>query len=95
MIIARKVYRDINQQYSLSQRLVIVKTRNQQSMLNQHPVIISIRNWVNLEVSLGGLHIPVWRPMFQTKELLKLKARKPGPIEREVKLKELGKMVRG
>ena len=37
-------------------------------------------------------------PMFLTKGLLlKLhsKARKPGPIEREVKLKELGKMIKG
>ena len=33
-------------------------------------------------------------PMFQTKGASEI-ARKPGPIEREVKLKELGKIIRG
>ncbi|MGA9296743.1 MAG: hypothetical protein WA326_02330 [Nitrososphaeraceae archaeon] len=35
-------------------------------------------------------------PMFRTKGASEsLVARKPGPIEREVKLRELGKMIRG
>jgi hypothetical protein len=33
-------------------------------------------------------------PMFRTKGASEV-ARKPGPIEREVKLKELGKLIRG
>jgi hypothetical protein len=33
-------------------------------------------------------------PLFQTKGASEV-ARKPGPIEREVKLKELGKMIGG
>jgi hypothetical protein len=47
-------------------------------------------------ISYPSLELPI--PMFQTKgvsEVVVATARKPGPIEREVKLKELGKMIRG
>jgi hypothetical protein len=64
-------------------------------MLSQHPLIINKRNWVNLEVSFGGL-MRVCRLWLQTKGASsEVVTRKPGPIEREVKLKELGKMIKG
>ena len=43
---------------------------------------------------IRGVSYPSLEPMFQTKGASDV-VRKPGPIEREVKLKELGKMIRG
>lgn len=46
---------------------------------------------------IKGTSYPTLEPMFQTKGASEVAAaaRKPGPIEREVKLKELGKIIRG
>ena len=45
---------------------------------------------------IKGTSYPSLEPIFQTKGASEVaRARKPGPIEREIKLKELGKMVRG
>jgi hypothetical protein len=44
---------------------------------------------------IRGTSYPSLEPMFQTKGASSEVARKPGPIEREVKLKELGKIIRG
>ena len=44
----------------------------------------------------GVSYPPISIPVFRTKGASRSEvARKPGPIEREVKLKELGKMIRG
>jgi hypothetical protein len=42
----------------------------------------------------GISYPPISIPVFRTKGASEV-ARKPGPIEREVKLKELGKMIKG
>ena len=85
-------YRHItNRQSSLNQHPVIVKIRNQQSQLNQHLVIVNERNYLKLGAIMKGISYPSMEsiPMFRTKELLSVVgnniARKPGPIEREVK----------
>jgi hypothetical protein len=49
---------------------------------------------------IKGTSYPSMEPMFLTKgasssEVAAARARKPGPIEREVKLRELGKMIKG
>jgi hypothetical protein len=43
---------------------------------------------------IKGTSYPSLEPMFQTKCASEV-TRKPGPIEREVKLRELGKIIRG
>ena len=43
---------------------------------------------------IRGTSYPSLEPMLQTKGASEI-ARRPGPIEREVKLRELGKIIRG
>ena len=78
----------------LSQHLVIVKTRNQQSMSNQQLSYSKRKRLTELGAIIKGISYPSLEPIFQTKGASEI-ARKPGPIEREVKLRELGKIIRG
>ena len=54
------------------------------------------KKMAELGAIIKGTSYPSLEPMLQTKGASEVaRARKPGPIEREVKLKELGKMIRG
>jgi hypothetical protein len=53
------------------------------------------KKMAELAAIIRGTSYPSLEPLFQTKGASSEVGRKPGPIEREVKLKELGKMVRG
>ena len=55
---------------------------------------IKNRKLLDLGSIIKGTSYPSVEPLFQTKGASEI-ARKPGPIEREMKLKALGKMVRG
>jgi hypothetical protein len=73
-----------NNPQKVTVRIKSASSYNKQKKLSELGAIIRGTSYPSLE--------PI--PMFQTKGASEV-ARKPGPIERQVKLKELGKLVRG
>jgi arsenate reductase-like glutaredoxin family protein len=84
--------------------------RNKKDSLTQHKPTITIKSASSyskqkklseLGAIIKGISYPSLESMFQTKGASIVRnndnprPRKPGPIEREVKLKELGKMIKG
>jgi hypothetical protein len=75
-----------NEYYRLSKPTILVKgtsSYRKQKRLSELGAIIRGTSYPSLSI-----------PMFRTKGASEV-LRRPGPIEKEVKLKELGKLVRG
>jgi hypothetical protein len=77
---------------------IYIKSASTYSKLSKPTIYVKSASAYNKQKKLGelgsiirGTSYPSLEPMLQTKGA----SRKPGPIEREVKLKELGKIIRG
>jgi hypothetical protein len=76
---------------SETERRIIIKADNLCSVKSDYS---KQKKLSELGAIIRGVSYPSLEPMFQTKGASDV-VRKPGPIEGEVKLKELGKMIRG
>jgi hypothetical protein len=82
---------------------IFIKSASSYSKLSKPTIYVKSASEYSKHKKLGelaaiikGRSYPSLEPLFQTKGASEVaRARKPGPIEREVKLKELGKLVRG
>jgi hypothetical protein len=80
---------------------IFIKSASSYRKDKKRTIYVKSRSKYNRQMKLGklgaiirGTSYPSLEPMFRTKGASEV-VRKPGPIEREVKLKELGKMIRG
>ena len=80
---------------------IFIKSASSYSKDKKPTISIKSRSSYNKQKKLSelgaiikGRSYPSVEPLFQPKGASKVAARKPGPIEREVKLKELGKMIK-
>ena len=82
---------------------IFIKSASAYSKLSKPTIYVKSASSYNRRKKMGelgaiikGISYPGLEPMFQTKGASsEVATRKPGPIEREVKLKELAKITRG